>query len=98
MKCAGKVSYELDLPLDLAVVHPIFPVSMLRRCTGDPYLVVLVESIGVKDSFSYKEITVHILDRQIQRLRIQDFTLVKVHWINQMIEGETWEAEEDMMS
>lgn len=61
-------------------------------------LVVPVKSTGVNDILSYKDIFFQILDRQIQRLRIQDFTLVKVHWINQMIEGETWEAEEDMMS
>ena len=29
-----KVSYELKLPSELASVHPIFHVSMLKKCIG----------------------------------------------------------------
>ena len=32
----GKVSYELNLPSELASVHPIFHVSMLKKRIGDP--------------------------------------------------------------
>ena len=32
----GKVSYELKLPYELASVHPIFHVSMVKKCIGDP--------------------------------------------------------------
>jgi len=32
----GKVAYELELPADLGGVHPVFHVSMLRKCIGDP--------------------------------------------------------------
>ena len=31
----GRVAYELDLPSDLEAKHPVFHVSMLRKCIGD---------------------------------------------------------------
>ena len=41
----GKVAYEFDLPSDLEAVHPVFHVSMLRICIGDPYRVFLVDDV-----------------------------------------------------
>lgn len=43
-----KVAYELELLVDLASVHPVFHFSLLKNV--------------LKDSFSYKEIQVEILD------------------------------------
>ena len=31
----GKVAYESKLPSALALVHPVFHVSMLKKCIGD---------------------------------------------------------------
>ena len=31
----GEVAYELELPTELASVHPVFHVSMLKKCLGD---------------------------------------------------------------
>nr|XP_016440544.1 PREDICTED: uncharacterized protein LOC107766303 [Nicotiana tabacum] len=61
-------------------------------------LVVPTEIIGVKDSLSYEEIPVAILDRQIRKLRTKEIASVKVLWRNQKVEESTWEAEEDMKS
>ena len=36
LKLVGKVWYELKLPSELASVHPIFHVSMLKKRIGDP--------------------------------------------------------------
>ena len=94
----GQVAYELELPQNLAVVHPVFHVSMLKKFMGDPSLVVPTEIIGVKDSLSYEEIPVAILDRQIRKLRTKEIASVKVLWRNQKVEEATWEAEEDMKS
>ncbi|KAF3616825.1 RNA-directed DNA polymerase -like protein [Capsicum annuum] len=32
----GKVAYELGLPSDLASVYPVFHVSLIKKCIGDP--------------------------------------------------------------
>ncbi|XP_075096565.1 uncharacterized protein LOC107786335 [Nicotiana tabacum] len=94
----GHVAYELELPQELAAVHPVFHVSMLNKFMGDPSLMVPTEVIGVKDSLSYEEILVAILDRQIRKLRTKEISSVKVLWKNQKVEEATWEAEEDMKS
>ncbi|WMV40788.1 hypothetical protein MTR67_034173 [Solanum verrucosum] len=63
---------------------------------GDPSLIIPTEDIGIKDSLSYEEIHVQILDHQVRKLRIKEVALVKVLWRNQFVEKDTWEAEEDM--
>ena len=35
-KRIGKVAYELKIPSELTSVHPIFHVSMLKKCIDDP--------------------------------------------------------------
>ncbi|WMV49918.1 hypothetical protein MTR67_043303 [Solanum verrucosum] len=92
LKRIGKVAYELDLPNELAPVHPIFHVSMLKKCIGD------LVSIGVDENLSYEEVPVEILDRLVKRLRNKEVVSVKVLWKNHLVEGDTWEAEADMKS
>ncbi|PHU29727.1 Glucan endo-1,3-beta-glucosidase, basic vacuolar isoform [Capsicum chinense] len=76
------VSYELKLPSDLASVHPVFHVSMLKKCIGDPVVVVFIQGVDVQNSLSYEEVTVKILDYQIHRLKNKEVPLVKVLWQN----------------
>ncbi|WMV60292.1 hypothetical protein MTR67_053677 [Solanum verrucosum] len=95
-KRIGNVAYELELPQELAAVHPVFHISMLKKCIGDPSLILPTESIKIKDNLSYEEIPVQILDRQVRTLRTKDVASVKVLWRNQFVEEATWEAEEDM--
>ena len=96
LRCVGKVAYELDLPNELATVHPIFHVSMLKKCVGDPTTIVPLEGLGVDESLSYEEFPVEILNRQVKRLRNKEIASVKVLWRNHLVEGATWEAEADM--
>ncbi|WMV07964.1 hypothetical protein MTR67_001349 [Solanum verrucosum] len=95
-KRIGNVAYELELPQELAAAHPVFHISKLKKCIGDPSLILPTESIKIKDNLSYEEVPVQILDRQVRRLRTKDVASVKVLWRNQFVEEATWEAEEDM--
>ncbi|XP_059298389.1 uncharacterized protein LOC132051129 [Lycium ferocissimum] len=92
----GEVAYELDLPSDLEAVHPVFHVSMLRKCIGDPSRVFPVDDIQVTEQLSYDEQPVSILDRRVRRLRTKEVPSVKVLWRNNNREEMTWEAEDKM--
>ena len=69
---------------------------MLKKCLGDPLLIVPTENVGIMDILSYEDILVHILDRQVRKLRTKEVVAIKVLWRNQFFEKVTWEAEEDM--
>ncbi|MUG03910.1 hypothetical protein ECC01_23490 [Bacillus tequilensis] len=86
----GKVAYELKLHRELVSVHPVFHVSMLKKCIGNPESILPIEGLGIKDNLSYEEVLVQILDRQVKKLRNKRK--------NQLVEGATWEAEDDMKS
>lgn len=40
LKCVRNVAYELNLPSELALVHPVFHVSMINKCIG--YLISIL--------------------------------------------------------
>ncbi|WMV59308.1 hypothetical protein MTR67_052693 [Solanum verrucosum] len=90
-----ELEFEVD-NWDLAVVHSGFHISMLKKCMGDPSLIIPTEDTGIKDSLSYEEILVQILDRQVRKLRTKEVASVKVLWRNQFVEEATWKTEEDM--
>ena len=52
------MAYELELPQELAVVHLIFHIFMLKKCLLDSSLIVPIENIGIKDKISYEEVPV----------------------------------------
>ncbi|WMV09161.1 hypothetical protein MTR67_002546 [Solanum verrucosum] len=78
LKRIGKVAYELNLPNEMAPVHPIFHVSMLKKCIGDPVAIIPLEGLGVDESLSNEEVPIEILDRQVKRLRNKEVASVKV--------------------
>ena len=63
---------------------------------GDPASIVPLESVAVKDSHSYEDVPVEILDCQVRRLRNKEISSFKVLLRSQSIEGATWEAEAAM--
>lgn len=36
VNCKGKVNYDLKLPIQLSQAHPVFVVSIQKKCIGDP--------------------------------------------------------------
>ncbi|XP_069155631.1 uncharacterized protein [Solanum lycopersicum] len=83
---------------ELASVHVVFHVSMLKKCRGDPEPIVPVDGLGVNEDLSYAYVHVEILDRQVKRLRNKEVSTVKILCRNHLVEGATWEAEDDMRS
>ena len=49
LKRIVKVAYELDFPNELAPVHSVFLVSMLKKCIGYPVSIIPLEGLGVDE-------------------------------------------------
>ena len=81
-KRIGNVSYELDLPQELTTVYPVFRISMLKKCMGDPSLIVTTKNVDIKDGLSNEDSTVQILDQQVCKFRTKEVAFVKVLWGN----------------
>ncbi|TMW86704.1 hypothetical protein EJD97_020980 [Solanum chilense] len=93
-----KVAYELRFPSELNLVHPMFHVSVLKKCIGDPESILPIEGLAVQENLSYEDVPAQILDRQVHNLRNKEVASVKVSWNNHLVEGATWEVEADMKS
>ncbi|XP_015068747.1 uncharacterized protein LOC107013322 [Solanum pennellii] len=98
LKRVCKVSYELELPNELAQDHPVFHVSMIKKCIGNPVSILPLQGLGVDENISYEEVPFEILDRQVKRLRNKEVASVKFHWRNHFVEVATLEAKANIMS
>ena len=92
----GQAAYRLALPPNMASVHNVFHVSMLKKYVPDESHVLEQEPIELHEDLSYEEKPVQILDRKIKDLRKKEIPLVKVLWRNQKAEEAMWEREEEM--
>ncbi|XP_050231288.1 uncharacterized protein LOC126680248, partial [Mercurialis annua] len=92
----GAVAYRLVLPPDMSLVHPVFHVSMLRKCISDHSHVIVPQSVEIDQELSYEEQPVEIVDTQVRKLRNKEIPMVKVLWRNHSVEECTWETELDM--
>ncbi|XP_069150768.1 uncharacterized protein [Solanum lycopersicum] len=98
LQLVGNVDYDLKLPNNMASVHLVLHVLMLKNYRGDPASFFPVEGLGVYENLSYEEVLVEILYRQVKRLRNKEVTTVMVLWRNHVVEGATWESTADMRS
>ena len=48
------MAYELSLPAELASIHQVFRVSMLKKSLGDPTSILPVKGLGVDENMSYE--------------------------------------------
>ena len=90
------MAYRLRLPSELANIHDVFHVSMLRKYIGYPSHILKEQPIQLKENLTYEEHPVEILDRRDQVLRNKVIPLVKVLWQNNRAEEATWELEAQM--
>ena len=58
LKEVGKVEYKLELPAELAAMHPVFHISLLKKYVGNPASLMSLESVVVKVSLFYKVCTI----------------------------------------
>ena len=73
-----EVAYRLRLPPELARIHDVFHVSMLRKYIADPSHVLRDQPVELKEDFTYEDRPVQIVDRKDQILRNKVIPLVKV--------------------
>ncbi|KAA0061627.1 putative polyprotein [Cucumis melo var. makuwa] len=92
----GPAAYRLELPIELARIHDVFHVSMLRKYIPDPSHVLQEQLFELKEDLSYVEEPVQILDRKEQVLRNKTIPLIKVLWRHHGAEEATWEPEYQM--
>ena len=92
----GPVAYRLALPSELAKLHDVFHVSMLRRCRSDKSHILPVQEIQLQEYLSYDEEPKTILAREVKQLRNKQVPLVKVLWKHHGREEATWEPEATM--
>ena len=92
----GPLAYRLALPPELARIHNVFHVSMLRRYRSDPSHVLRDSEIEVSENLTYVEEPIAIVDHEIRQLRKRAIPMVKVIWKNHDLKEATWETEEKM--
>ncbi|KAJ8760411.1 hypothetical protein K2173_015078 [Erythroxylum novogranatense] len=96
LKRVGPVAYQLALPGELARLHDVFHVSMLRRYRSDVTHKIPMQEIQVQQDLSFEEGPISILAREVKQLRNKTVPLVKVLWQHHGLEEATWEPEEIM--
>src|SRR3989440_13084285 len=92
----GPLAYRLALPAELAQIHNVFHVSMIRRYWSDPTHVISEPTIEVAENLTYAEELVRILEFGVKQLRNKEIPMVKVLWKHYSQGEATWEKESRM--
>ncbi|GJQ97195.1 putative reverse transcriptase domain-containing protein [Tanacetum coccineum] len=92
----GTVSYRLEIPEKLSLVHSTFHVSNLKKCLFDEPLAIPLDEIHVDDKLNFIEEPVEVMDREVKRLKQSRIPIVKVHWNSRRGPEYTWECEDQM--
>lgn len=91
----GPVAYRVQLPANMAGVHNVFHISMLRRGAADPFVAVQPQELEISDETTYVVRLQAILDRDVKTTRRSTIPLVKVRW-SENLRGVTWKLESKM--
>ena len=90
----GEVASRLALPPQLAGVHNVFHISMLRKYEPHPSHIINWEEINLDEDVTFEKNPVKILDRREKKLRGKTIPLVRVLWRQCGMEDLTWERED----
>ena len=82
----GPLAYKLALPPELAKIHDVFHVSMLRRYRSDPSHVLKDSEVTLFENLSYNEEPIKIVDHKIKQLRQRQIPMVKIVWKHHGVE------------
>lgn len=89
LRCIGTVAYELELP-PATRIHPVFHVSLLKKCHGDPELQVLPLPLTTSDTPLQLE-PLRVLDRRQTWTRKGPKEEILIQWKGQEEKEATWE-------
>ncbi|GKV36711.1 hypothetical protein SLEP1_g44811 [Rubroshorea leprosula] len=74
----GEIAYKLELPGNLAGVHDVFHVSLLRKYVPNPSHIINPEPIQLREDLTYDEHPIRILDFKERIMRRRTIRFVKV--------------------
>jgi hypothetical protein len=86
----------VDLPPQLAKVHDLFHVSLLRKANVDPARILPQVPVEVKENLTLELRPIRILDREVKELQRKTIPIIIILWRNAQIEEETWDREVEM--
>ena len=72
------MAFRLVLPPELARIHLVFHVSMLKMYITNPSNVLQPQTVELREDLTYEEYPVEIVDRRIRQLRTKEIPMVKV--------------------
>lgn len=93
MKRVGEVSYKVALSLFLLNLHNVFYTSQLRKYIPDPFHVIQVDDVQVRENLIVEASPLRVEDREVKHLRVKEIVPVKV--VRRGLAGGsiTWELE-----
>jgi len=92
----GDTAYRVTLPPQLAKIHDVFHVSMLRKYVADPSHKLRYELFDFEQDLSVEEGPAKILETRERQLRGRTIPMVRVQWEHHGPEEATWEDEKNM--
>lgn len=71
-------------------------ISMLRKYSADPNIVIEYEPLKIQKGLTYEGMHVRIMNRKERVLRTKRMLIVKFLWRTHRVEKASWEADKDM--
>ncbi|KAK1611529.1 hypothetical protein QYE76_035202 [Lolium multiflorum] len=90
----GEVSYQLELPEEMAAVHNVFHISLLRKCLEVPEKTKVFKNIDhrlvdINTDLTYREVPIRILEEAYRTTRTRSIKFLKIQWSNHTEEEAT---------